>query len=134
MNRGGLISRSQISISNTDSCLRDNAYIVYGNFGYTGGLIGASIIIDLQQTYELNTFKIWFYDLDDRLYTIRVYVIYNNIEKIIYQSSHGQSITTITFPDQQVKKFKILNVNGNTYNIGLNVLKVEAYFRIQKNV
>ncbi|CAD8207362.1 unnamed protein product [Paramecium octaurelia] len=119
MNRGGLISRSQISITNADSCFRDIIYTVAGNFGYTGNLIGTSIIIDLQQAYELNTLKLWFYDLDSRSYTIRAYVIFNNTDKIISESYHGQSITII------------FNLNGNTYNIGFNILKVEAYFRLQ---
>ncbi|CAD8196073.1 unnamed protein product [Paramecium octaurelia] len=133
-NRGGIIS-SKLSNSFAGgiqgSCIRDNTNYINGSFGYTACGIGLSIIFDLVQQYQLNTLKIWLWDQDDRFYRIKVYLIYNDLKTQIYESNFAQQAITITFSDQQVQQFQIYNVNGNTYNVGLHNIKLEAYYKIQ---
>ncbi|CAD8116045.1 unnamed protein product [Paramecium sonneborni] len=116
------------------SSLRDNIYMISGIYGFTATSIGNSIIFDLQQQYELNTLKIWLWDQDDRVYRIKVYLIYKDIETKIYESNLAQTIVTITFPSQQVQKFKIYNVNGNTYNDGLHIIKIESFYKLETKI
>ncbi|CAD8201710.1 unnamed protein product [Paramecium pentaurelia] len=136
-NMGALISSKVIngfSGGNQGSCYRDTIYTITGGYGFTASALGNSIIFDLQEQYQLNTLKIWFWDQSYRFYTIKIYLIYNDVETIIYESTLVQSITTIKFSDQSVQKFKIYNENGNTQNTGLHIIKAEAYYKLQTNM
>ncbi|CAD8179251.1 unnamed protein product [Paramecium pentaurelia] len=136
-NRGALISsklQNGFAGGVQGSSLRDNIYTITGGFGYTASAIGNSIIFDLQQQYELNTLKVWLWDQDDRVYRLKVYLIQNDVETQIFESNFVQKILTIKFPDQQVQKFKIYNVNGNTYNVGLHIIKIEGLYKLQTNM
>ncbi|CAD8213491.1 unnamed protein product [Paramecium pentaurelia] len=108
---------------------RDTIYIIGGAYGYQWCRIGQSIQVDLIQKYELNTIKIWLWDQDNRVYRVKVFIKFQNIETKIYESNLAQSVVTIRFPDQLVEQFRIYNTYGNTYNIGLHVIKVEAYYQ-----
>ncbi|CAD8137807.1 unnamed protein product [Paramecium octaurelia] len=136
-NMGTLISSKQqngFAVGIYGSCLRDNIYTITGGYGFTSSAIGNSIIFDLQEQYELNTLKIWLWDQSYRFYRIQIYLIYQQVETIIYESNFAQSITTITFPVQSVQGFKVYNLNGNTQNTGLFIIKAEAYFKLQTNI
>ncbi|CAD8215566.1 unnamed protein product [Paramecium octaurelia] len=136
-NMGALISSKQQNgfyVGIYGSCLRDNIYTITGGYGYTSSVLGKSIIFDLQEYYELNTLKIWFWDQTYRFYRLKIYLIYNDVETIIYESNFVQSITTINFPVQAVQSFKVYNLNGNTENTWLHIIKAEAYYKLQKNM
>ncbi|CAD8202682.1 unnamed protein product [Paramecium octaurelia] len=107
---GTLISSKQqneFSVGIYGSCLRDNIYTITSEYGFISSEIGDSIIFDLQEQYELNTLKIWLWDQSNRFYRIKIYLIYQDVETIIYESNFVQSITTITFPAQSVQGFKV---------------------------
>ncbi|CAD8188026.1 unnamed protein product [Paramecium octaurelia] len=136
---GALISRARqngFRDGNYGSCLKDDAYTIMSDgVPYTSCFISQKISISLMQNYLLNTFEIWLWDLGYRIgegirfYTIIVYAVLNGVQTKIYDSNLAISIVKITFPDQFVERFDVLNVGGNTYNSGLHILKVNAYYK-----
>ncbi|CAD8107818.1 unnamed protein product [Paramecium sonneborni] len=129
---GALISSKISNVfygGNNGSCLKDSIYIL-SVYQWCG--IGSSIKLDLLQNQELNTLKIWFQDGDNRLYRIKIYIIFDNKETQIY-NDFTKSVFIITFPQQMVSGFRILNVAGNTYNSNLHFIKAEAYYKFQVN-
>ncbi|CAD8213204.1 unnamed protein product [Paramecium pentaurelia] len=139
---GALISSRQNNFFNNGNngvCLRDNLYnFMTGRVPYTGCGLGKQVSISLLQKYLLNTLKIWFWDYGynegDRYYYIKVYAILDQKKTDIYDSnSQNPAISqmTIQFKEQHVDKFQILNLGGNTYNAGLHIIKVEAYYKFQ---
>ncbi|CAD8190277.1 unnamed protein product [Paramecium pentaurelia] len=131
MNGAIISSRKQNGFlgDNHGSCLNDAIYRITN---YTWNLTGNSIIFELIQTYELNTLKLWFWDGDNRIYRFNIYIINETQESLIYDST-SNSIFTLTFTDQFVKGFRILNVSGNTIDQGVHLLKVEAYYYNSKS-
>ncbi|CAK70434.1 unnamed protein product (macronuclear) [Paramecium tetraurelia] len=111
---------------NEGSCLLDNIYIVEYRFGHPTSLIGTSIIFYLYQTYELNTLKIWFWDLKTTFYAISDFIIFNNIETIIYESSRGQLITFQIRNQQRFSK-KSTNRIRNNLSFPVGVKSTEFY-------
>ncbi|CAK75726.1 unnamed protein product (macronuclear) [Paramecium tetraurelia] len=136
---GALISQARHNFfwgGNLGSCLKDDAYtIIAKELPYTGCHINQNISISLMQKYLLNTFKIWLWDLgylwgeDIRFYTIIVYAVLNGVQTKIYDSKLATSIVKITFPDQFVERFDVLDAGGNTYNTDLHILKTDAYYK-----
>ncbi|CAD8067405.1 unnamed protein product [Paramecium primaurelia] len=137
---GALISsklKNGFNNGNNGVCLRDNLYkILNDGLPYTACGKGQSISIRLLQKYLLNTLKIWLWDYGfsegDRYYNITVYAILNQGKKNIYVSnSENPAISqmTIQFQEQYVDEFEVVNVDGNTFNQGLHIIKVEAYYK-----
>ncbi|CAD8117460.1 unnamed protein product [Paramecium sonneborni] len=132
LKNGALISsrKSKSFLEGNDgSCMRDSIYTLST---FQQSSTGNSIIFDLLQKYKLNTLKILFCNGDNRQYKIGIYIKFDNKETLIYDC-YAKSILKITFPDQQVSGFRILNVAGNTYNIHLNFIKIEAFYQLQMN-
>ncbi|CAD8190580.1 unnamed protein product [Paramecium octaurelia] len=136
---GALISlarQNQISDRNYGSFLKDDAYTIMSDgVPSTYCHISQKISISLMQKYLLNTFKIWLWDLGYlynegiRFYKIIVYAVLNGVQTKIYDSNLATSIVIITFPDQFVERFDVLNVGGNTYNTYLHIIKADAYYK-----
>ncbi|CAD8190922.1 unnamed protein product [Paramecium pentaurelia] len=136
LNNGALISSRIMNYFNQGQikslCLRDSIYNTDWTQGYYACHQGGSIIIDLIQTYELNTLKLRIWDLQfTRWYNLEVYVIYNNIKTLIFQSL-AQSVIAIKFKDQYVGQIEIFNRNGNTVHSKLEIIKIEAFYQIRK--
>ncbi|CAD8108062.1 unnamed protein product [Paramecium primaurelia] len=98
LNNGALISSRKMNYYPEGQiqslCLRDSIYNVNWQKGYWGCNQGNSIIIDLFQTYELNTLKLRVWDLEfARWYNLEVYIIYNNIKKLIFTTTHTQGLS-----------------------------------------
>ncbi|CAD8179249.1 unnamed protein product [Paramecium pentaurelia] len=135
LSNGALISSRQMNYYPEGQiqslCLRDSIYNVNGHKGFWACLIGRSIIIDLFQTYELNTLKLRVWDLEfARWYNLEVYIIYNNIKKLIFQQL-AQRVITIQFEDQYVEQIEIFNRSGNTVHSALDIIKIEAFYQIR---
>ncbi|CAD8128294.1 unnamed protein product [Paramecium sonneborni] len=105
-------------------------YIVSGGYCYVGS--SYFINIDLLQTYELNTIKIWLYDRDPtfiRTYDIEVYISGLDItDQLIYENNISKSLTTIKFTDTGVKSIKIKNKSGSSIDQWLILLKIQAFY------
>ncbi|CAD8094314.1 unnamed protein product [Paramecium primaurelia] len=130
VNTGSLISsKNQNSFYGgmIGSCLRNE---IYQFLGYTFCSLGYSITLDLIHNFELNTLKLWFRDEDYRVYSVKVFLINQDHEIQIYDGT-AYSIITLTFPDQLVKGFRILNANGNTGNEWMHLIKVDAFYKLQ---
>ncbi|CAK73533.1 unnamed protein product (macronuclear) [Paramecium tetraurelia] len=136
---GALISEARqnfFSFGNLGSCLKDDPYSIFADgVPYTNCKIGKKISITLMQKYLLNTLKLWFWDLgyifseDIRYYTIIVYTVLNGVQTKIYDSNLATSIVKIKFDEQQVERFDVLNVGGNTYyRNNLDIIKADAYY------
>ncbi|CAD8063531.1 unnamed protein product [Paramecium sonneborni] len=129
-----LVSRKTNLFRSTQSnglLSRETIYQVDGGTGYTYCALGGSIIVELHQVYELNTFIFWLWDRSPRTYGFIVYACYENIETVILDSV-GQlvGVVRINFPNQMVKYFKIFNRNGNTSNTQLHIIKAMAFFQL----
>ncbi|CAK73220.1 unnamed protein product (macronuclear) [Paramecium tetraurelia] len=136
---GALISEARQNIfyfGNLGSCLKDDPYSIFADgVPYTQCHIGKYISITLMQKYLLNTLKLWFWDLgyiygeNIRYYTIIVYTVLNGVQTKIYDSNLATSIVKIKFDAQQVERFDVLNVGGNTYyRNNLDIIKADAYY------
>ncbi|CAD8143870.1 unnamed protein product [Paramecium octaurelia] len=137
ISNGALISSKNEDVfvqRNSGSCLRDTIYEVNSSTGFMYCMQGFSISLKLRQKCELNTLKLWIWDRDNRFQTFQAYVKVGNMETKIYETNIAQSVVTIIFPDQFVEEFRIYNVAGNTYNQGLHLIKVEAYYKLQTNL
>ncbi|CAD8057370.1 unnamed protein product [Paramecium primaurelia] len=134
-NNGALISnRNQISFAGNQfnrSPLRSEVYYVNGGRGYTSQIIGRYLIIDLPQTYEINTIIFWVYDRDATLRRFNLQVYIQNSQgqrQLIYQNTAATSITKIKFNDTFVKQILFYNNNGSSLNQYLHFLNLQAYF------
>ncbi|CAD8212531.1 unnamed protein product [Paramecium pentaurelia] len=136
---GALISSKTINYfqyGNNGVVLRDEFYKIlpYGVY-FTRCQLGQSISIILLQKYLLTTLKIWFWEYEYlhnkgiRYYDIIVYAKLDQGKNKIYDSNLAISLMKIEFPEQFVEEFQIVNVGGNTYNSGLHIIKVEAYYK-----
>ncbi|CAK66041.1 unnamed protein product (macronuclear) [Paramecium tetraurelia] len=113
------------------SPLRDAIYyIISGGYCYAG--MSQFIIIDLLQTYQLNTIKVWLYDRDPtfiRTYDMQLFISSSDTnDQLIYESNISKSLTTIKFPDTQIKQIKIKNRGGSTIDQWLILLKIQAFY------
>ncbi|CAD8179785.1 unnamed protein product [Paramecium pentaurelia] len=139
LQQGSLLSSKKINIlnfGNNGSIFKDNPYTIMTNgvdFNYCH--IGSYISIALMQKYLLNKLKIWLWEYDYlfqqqfRNYDIIIYAILNNKKTKIYESKYANCIITIEFSDQFVEEFQVLNVGGNTINLGLHIIKAVAYYK-----
>ncbi|CAD8142938.1 unnamed protein product [Paramecium pentaurelia] len=105
-------------------------YMISGGYCYVG--LSQFIIIDLLQTYEINTIKIWLYDRDPtfiRTYDIQIFASGLGInDQLIYESNNSKSVTIIKFSDTLIKQIKIKNRNGSSLDQWLVILKIQAFY------
>ncbi|CAD8055510.1 unnamed protein product [Paramecium primaurelia] len=128
-----LVTRSSNSLEGGQKnglLFRDQIYMVTTSTGFTYCYIDKSIIITLIQVYELNTFTFWLWDRGARQYSLIVYTSFKDKEKVIFDSTVATGIIKIKFSNQHIQSFRIYNRNGNEITDRINLIKVEAYFRL----
>ncbi|CAD8063513.1 unnamed protein product [Paramecium sonneborni] len=131
-----LLNRYQISFPGNQfnrSPLRSEVYLVDGSKGYTTQMIGVYMIIDLLQTYEINTIIFWVYDRDSylRTFDLKIYILgLGGSKELIYENTAATSIVKVKFSNSFVKQILFYNNNGSSLNVYLHILNLQAYFEL----
>ncbi|CAD8138458.1 unnamed protein product [Paramecium pentaurelia] len=108
---------------------RDAIYMVNWSVGFTFCALNQSIEFRTIQSYQINTVFLRLWDGSNRTYNFQVFISYNGVEKLIYDSITASGNINLKFQDQYVDKIRFYNRGGNTENVYLILIKVEAIYK-----